>query len=152
MDASTVWRGCLADSLSSQADVVRSRGINRSRISSLASLRSLDHVAGAWASILWCGSRMFWYVRRQLRETAEMSCECFGNRRSSREPSRVRELSLATFITIEQTMFKFQLLPWEPATSLRREEIENDSVVECFSSLSWRGAVPYSRRSWIDHG
>ncbi len=66
------------DSLSSQADVVRSRGIIAHE---LAHLRRCDHWI-TWlelgASILWWWNPLFWYVRRQLRETAEMSCDALA--------------------------------------------------------------------------
>lgn len=70
-EAKLVW----PDALSSQADVVRSRGIIAHE---LAHLRRRDHWI-TWvelgASILWWWNPLFWYVRRQLRETAEMSCD-----------------------------------------------------------------------------
>jgi beta-lactamase regulating signal transducer with metallopeptidase domain/WD40 repeat protein len=66
------------DSLSSQTDVVRSRGIIAHE---LAHLRRRDHWI-TWlelgASILWWWNPLFWFVRRQLRETAEMSCDALA--------------------------------------------------------------------------
>lgn len=66
------------DSISSRADVVRSRGIIAHE---LAHLRRRDHWI-TWlelgASILWWWNPLFWFVRRQLRETAEMSCDALA--------------------------------------------------------------------------
>lgn len=66
------------ESLSSVADVKRSRCIIAHE---LAHLRRRDHWI-TWmelgASILWWWNPLFWYVRRQLRETAEMSCDALA--------------------------------------------------------------------------
>jgi len=66
------------DSIASRADVVRSRGIIAHE---LAHLRRRDHWI-TWlelgASILWWWNPLFWFVRRQLRETAEMSCDALA--------------------------------------------------------------------------
>ncbi len=66
------------DSLSSQADVERSRSIIAHE---LAHLRRRDHWI-TWleliASTLWWWNPLFWFVRRQLRETAEISCDALA--------------------------------------------------------------------------
>ncbi len=72
--ARLVW----PESISSQADVARSRGIIAHE---LAHLRRCDHWI-TWlefgASIFWWWNPLFWFVRRQLRETAEMSCDALA--------------------------------------------------------------------------
>ncbi|MCA9177797.1 MAG: hypothetical protein KDB14_25195 [Planctomycetales bacterium] len=73
-----VTRLAWPESLSSVADVERSRSIIAHE---LAHLRRRDHWI-TWlelgASILWWWNPLFWYVRRQLRETAEMSCDALA--------------------------------------------------------------------------
>ncbi len=66
------------DSMASSSHVVRSRGIIAHE---LAHLHRRDHWI-TWlelgASILWWWNPMFWFVRRQLRETAEISCDALA--------------------------------------------------------------------------
>ena len=66
------------ESISSHEDVKRSRGIIAHE---LAHLRRRDHWI-TWlelgASVLWWWNPLFWYVRRQVRETAEMSCDALA--------------------------------------------------------------------------
>jgi beta-lactamase regulating signal transducer with metallopeptidase domain len=74
------------ESLSSQAEVVRSRGVIAHE---LAHVRRGDHWV-AWlelgAGIVWWWNPLFWFVRRRLRETAEMACDALaiGTRPESR--------------------------------------------------------------------
>lgn len=66
------------ESLSSRAEVVRSRGVIAHE---LAHVRRGDHWV-AWveliAGIVWWWNPLFWFVRRRLRETAEMACDALA--------------------------------------------------------------------------
>jgi len=63
------------EALSSDTDVVRCRGIIAHE---LAHVKRRDHWV-AWleliATCLWWWNPLFWYVRRQLRETADLACD-----------------------------------------------------------------------------
>jgi beta-lactamase regulating signal transducer with metallopeptidase domain len=66
------------DTMSSEAEIDRSRGVIAHE---LAHVRRGDHWL-AWlelsASILWWWNPLFWFVRRRLRETAEMACDALA--------------------------------------------------------------------------
>jgi beta-lactamase regulating signal transducer with metallopeptidase domain len=66
------------ESLSSRAEVARSRGVIAHE---LAHVRRGDHWV-AWvelaAGVVWWWNPLFWFVRRRLRETAEMACDALA--------------------------------------------------------------------------
>ena len=129
------------DSLSSQADVVRSRGIIAHE---LAHLRRRDHWI-TWlelgASILWWWNPLFWYVRRQLRETAEMSCDALAiaaNPVSRREYAELL-LRLSSQSTNGVPAPVIAMGASTVASFERRLKMILSSNVS--GNLSWRGAV-----------
>ncbi len=129
------------DSLSSQADVVRSRGIIAHE---LAHLRRCDHWI-TWlelgASILWWWNPLFWYVRRQLRETAEMSCDALAiaaHPESRREYAELL-LRLSSQSTNEVPVPVIAMGACNAASFEKRLKMILSSNVS--GNLSWRGAV-----------
>ncbi len=67
---------------------------------------------------------------------------CFGNRRSSREPSRVRGVALATFITIDKRCSSSSYCHGSRQRRFVREEnLKMILSSNVSGSLSWRGAV-----------
>jgi beta-lactamase regulating signal transducer with metallopeptidase domain len=76
------------DAMASAADVLRSRGIIAHE---LAHVRRGDHRV-AWLELaagpLWWWNPLYWFVRRRLRETAEMACDALA---VATRPDRRRE-------------------------------------------------------------
>ncbi len=66
------------EAMASEAEIVRSRGVIAHE---LAHVRRGDHWV-AWleliAGIVWWWNPLFWFVRRRLRETAEMACDALA--------------------------------------------------------------------------
>lgn len=129
------------DSLSSQADVVCSRGIIAHE---LAHLRRRDHWI-TWlelgASILWWWNPLFWYVRQQLRETAEMSCDALAlaaNPESRREYAELL-LRLSSRSANGVPVPVIAMGAGDVASFERRLKVILSSNVS--GNLSWRGAV-----------
>lgn len=129
------------DSLASQADVVRSRGIIAHE---LAHLRRRDHWV-TWlelgASILWWWNPLFWYVRQQLRETAEMSCDALAiaaNPESRRDYAELL-LRLSTHSTKGVPVPVIAMGASNVAAFEKRLKMVLSSNVS--GNLSWRGAA-----------
>ncbi len=85
-----VWPAALA----SAENVIRSRGVIAHE---LAHLRRRDHWI-AWlelcAGIVWWWNPLFWFVRRRLRETAEMACDALAIATNSASRQEYAELLL----------------------------------------------------------
>jgi beta-lactamase regulating signal transducer with metallopeptidase domain len=66
------------EAMSSHGDIVRSRGVI---VHELAHVRRGDHIL-AWvelfASFIWWWNPMYWFVRRRLRESAELACDAIA--------------------------------------------------------------------------